>query len=126
MTLHRLTLALAAVLVAGTCAYARAAEETHSDDVSILTCRGERSFGPDTRSTAMVETGHGVRIVFENRGTADLSDVTFAVEEGGGRVVREDVGRFSPGARIDHYFAAEDLPEVSAPICSVFAVAGKP
>lgn len=101
-------------------------EGASTTDVSILGCRAEQSLGPSLYSgTAVVETGNGVRIVFQNRGNADLSRVTFAIEENGQRVVREDVGRFSPGARIDHYFAAGDLPENGGTACSVVAVEGK-
>lgn len=122
MKRYSIAYALAVVISVGTYSDARAMESVSPSDVSIVTCRPERSWGPDTNSAAAVETGHGVRIVFENRGTVDLSAVTFAVEDEGERVLRQDVGRFSPGARIDHYFAAGDLPENSAPLCSVVAV----
>ena len=116
--------ALLAALAATTTA-APAMETASTTDVSILGCRAEQSFGPSLSSgTSTVETGNGIRIIFENRGAVDLSRVTFAVEQDGQRIVREDVGRFSPGARIDRYFAAGDLSESGSPVCSVVAVRG--
>lgn len=117
-------LMIAFVAAAGT--GARAMESVSPDDVSILGCRAEQSSGPSTQSgTDSVETGNGVRIVFQNRGIAELSRVTFAVADGTQRVVRDDVGRFSPGARIDHYFAASDVSENDPLACSVVAVQQK-
>ena len=116
---------LLAALAAATCTGARAMENVSPNDVSILSCRAEQAFGPSTTGTDFVETGYGVRIVFENRGTDDLSHVTFQVKQAGQFIMREDVGRFSPGAKIDHYFAASDLSASGFPACSVVAVQGK-
>ena len=123
---YRSAYALLVAFVAGSCTATRAMEGVTPNDVSILACHAERSFGPSTDSgTDFVETGHGVRIVFQNRGTVDLSRVTFAVKEAGQRVARDAVGRFSPGARIDHYFSTGDSLENDAPVCSVVAVQEK-
>lgn len=114
---------LLAAFMAATCAATRAMEGVTPNDVSILACHAERSSGPSTDSgTDVAETGHGVRIIFQNRGTVDLSRVTFVVQEGGQRVVDDAEGRFSPGARIDRYFSASDLLENDTPACSVVAV----
>src|SRR5579862_638184 len=110
---------LLAALAGATCAGAGAAESASPDDVSILSCRAEQSFGPSTSGTNLVETGHGFRVVFENRGTGDLSHVTFEVKQEGQPIMMEDVGRFSPGAKIDHYFAAGGSSENGSPRCSV-------
>jgi hypothetical protein len=114
-----------AALAGATCTGARAIESVGPNDVSILSCRAEEAFGPSTIGTDVAETGHGIRIVFENRGTDDLSQVTFEVKQDGQFIMIEDVGRFSPGARIDHYFAASDSSESGLPRCSVITVQGK-
>jgi hypothetical protein len=124
MKLRSRIFALTAALAATTCAGVRAMGTANPSDVSILGCRAERSLVPSTDGTGVVQGGSGFRILFENQGAAELSEVTFAVEEDGHSIVREDVGRFSPRARIDHYFAAGDLPQDSPPVCTVVKVRG--